>query len=214
MAAITSAAVAVAGGAYQAISSAKQAKDAKDALNNLKVPELKNVYEGLQVSTMGADLQREEMGRQFSSGVDALRSGGIRGVIGGLSSLNAQQNVANRQIASDLDMQQKQIDQLKASDEARMQGIQEQRHQQDVAALSSQYNAGQQGVMQGLSGVAQGVASGAQMYQSNKQFNNYLNSMSGATKAGANAPIINSLNPVGVVKTPVLPTANVNIKTV
>ena len=98
MAAITSAAVAVAGGAYQAISSAKQAKDAKDALNNMKIPTPTNIAEGLQVSMAGANLQKEVLGKQFATGVDALRSGGIRGVIGGLGNLSAQQNLANRQI--------------------------------------------------------------------------------------------------------------------
>jgi hypothetical protein len=174
MAAITSAAIAVAGGAYQAISSAKQASEAKSALENLKIPEPTNIAEGLQVSTMGADLQREELGRQFSTGVDALRSGGIRGIVGGLSGLNAQQNVANRQIGADLDMQQKQIDQIRAQDEARIQGVKEQRYQADVAALSSQYNAGKEGVMQGVSGMAQGVASGAQMMQSQANFDKSL----------------------------------------
>jgi uncharacterized phage infection (PIP) family protein YhgE len=201
MAAITSAAVAVAGGAYQAISSAKQARDAKDALNNLKTPELTNVAEGLQVSTLGSDLQREELGRQYSTGVDALRSGGIRGVIGGLGTLNTQQNLANRQIASDLDMQQKQIDQIRAQDEQRIQGVKEQRYQGDVAALSSQYNAGQQGLMQGISGMAQGVASGAQMVQSNSQFKDMMNAYSGAPNAVAGAPTISGLTPVGFAST-------------
>lgn len=174
MAAITSAAIAVAGGAYQAISSAKQASEAKSALENLKIPEPTNIAEGLQVSTMGADLQREELGRQFSTGVDALRSGGIRGIVGGLSGLNAQQNVANRQIGADLDMQQKQIDQIRAQDEARIQGVKEQRYQADVAALSSQYNAGKEGVMQGVSGALTGVATGAQMMQSQANFDKML----------------------------------------
>ena len=184
MAAITSAAVAVAGGAYQAISSAKQARDAKDALENLKIPEPVNIAEGLQVSTLGSDLQREELGRQYSSGVDALRSGGIRGVIGGLGNLSAQQNLANRQIGADLDAQQKQIDQIRAQDEQRIQGVKEQRYQNDVAALSSQYNAGQQGLMQGISGMAQGVASGAQMFQSQKNFDKMLKL--GVTPPGLN----------------------------
>lgn len=174
MAAITS--VAVAGGAYQAISSAKQAREAKNALQDLKIPEQTNVYKDLQVSTLGADLQKEQLGMQFSSGVDALRSGGIRGIVGGLGTLNTQQNMANRQIGADLDMQQKQIDQLVAQDEARMQGVSESRYQADVAALSSQYNAGQQGMMQGISGMAQGIASGAQMIQSNNQFNKMMDS--------------------------------------
>lgn len=174
MAAITSAAIAVGGATFQAITSAKQARDAKDALENLKIPEPVNIAEDLQVSTLGADVQREELGRQYATGVDTLRSGGIRGVLGGLGALNAQQNLSNRQIGADLDMQKRQIDQIRAQDEQRIQGIQEQRYQNDVAALSSQFSAGQQGMMQGISGVAQGAASGAQMFQSQKNFDKML----------------------------------------
>ena len=184
MAAITSAAVAVAGGAFQAISSAKQAREAKNALQDLKIPTPTNIAEGLQVSTAGANLQKEVLGRQFSSGVDALRSGGIRGVIGGLSALSNDEKLATKQIGADLDMQQKQIDQIRVQDNQRIQGVEEQRYQNDVAALSSQYNAGQQGMMQGISGMAQGIASGAQMMQSKAQFNKLADSgSSGGYKA-------------------------------
>lgn len=184
MAAITSAAVAVAGGAFQAISSAKQAREAKNALQDLKIPTPTNIAEGLQVSTAGANLQKEVLGRQFSSGVDALRSGGIRGVIGGLGALSKDEQLATKQIGADLDMQQKQIDQIRVQDNQRIQGVEEQRYQNDVAALSSQYNAGQQGMMQGISGMAQGIASGAQMMQSKAQFNKLADSgSSGGYKA-------------------------------
>lgn len=176
MAAITSAAVAVAGGAYQAISSAKQAREAKNALQDLKIPELKNVAEGLQVSTLGADLKKEQGAKRFNSEVDALRSGGIRGVIGGLSGANDRQKAIDEEIAADLDIRQERIDQIRAQDEQRIQGANEQRYQNDVSALSSQYNAGQQGLIQGISGMAQGVASGAQMIQSNAQFNKMMDS--------------------------------------
>lgn len=192
MAAITSAAIAVAGGAYQAISSAKKAKDAKDALNNMKIPTPTNIAEGLQVSMAGANLQKEVLGKQFATGVDALRSGGIRGVIGGLSGLNNEQKLATRQIGADLDMQQKQIDQIRAQDNQRIQGVQEQRYQNDVAALSSQYNAGQQGMMQGISGAAQGLASGAQMIQSNDQFYDQLGVLAKDPTAFANKKYFNS----------------------
>jgi len=174
MAAITSAAIAVAGGAYQAITSAKQAKDAKNALNNLKIPEPKNVADGMQVSTLGFDLQKEQSSKRFNSEVDALRSGGIRGVIGGLGAASERQKQIDRELMADLDIKQERIDQIRAQDESRIQGVYENRYQADVAALSSQYNAGQQGMMQGISGAAQGLASGAQMVQSQKNFNKAL----------------------------------------
>ena len=204
MAAITSAAIAVAGGAYQAISSAKQAKAAKDALNNMKIPEPKNIAEGLQVRTLGADLKKEQGAKRFNTEVDALRSGGIRGVIGGLSGANERQKAIDQEIAADLDISQERIDQIRAQDEARIQGVYENRYQNDVAALSSQYNAGQQGMMQGISGAAQGLASGAQMFQSQKNFNKMMdsgkNTFSGAQKFNPNAGIGykfgNSLKPL------------------
>jgi hypothetical protein len=176
MAAITSAAIAVAGGAYQAISSAKQAKAAKDALNNLKLPEPKNIADGMKVSTFGSELQKEQASKRFNTEVDALRSGGIRGVIGGLSSASERQKEIDRQLMADLDIKQERINEIRAQDEARIQGVYENRYQADVAALSSQYNAGQQGMMQGISGAAQGLASGAQMFQSQKNFNKMLDS--------------------------------------
>jgi len=62
-------------------------------------------------------------------------------------------------------------------------------------------------LMQGISGMAQGVASGAQMMQSQKNFNKMMDS--GLPNAGSNAPVISGLNPAGLVNTAssVLPTA-------
>lgn len=174
MAAVTGAVIggiSMAGGAYQAIKGAKQARDAQNALNDLPIPELQNAYEGMQVSQLGANLQREEGARQFATGVDALRSGGIRGIIGGLGQMSEQQNLQNRQIAANLDEQQKQIRMAQAEDDARIRAMKEQRYQGDVSALSSQVSAGQASQMQGIKGAMQGLASGAQMYQQQANFN-------------------------------------------
>lgn len=189
MAAITAMAVAggisALGGAYQAIQGAKQARDARLELERLQTPELQNIAEGLTVSRLGADLQREEGARSYASGVDALRSAGARGIIGGLSVLNQNQNIANRQISADLDTQQKAIDMARAEDEARIRAINEQRYANDVAALSSQINAGESSKMQGLMGIGQGISSGVQgavsqsnlekgLYKSNNGFDSSM----------------------------------------
>ena len=163
MAAATSIAMAgvgLLGSGYQAIKGAKDARDAKNALDNYKRQELNNVAEGLQVSTLGADLQREEQARLASTQVDALQGAGVRGVIGGLGRVEAGNQMMNRQIAADLDAQQKQIDQMRAQDEASIRGMQEQREVNDIAGLSSQYNAGNQMMWQGIGGVAQGAMAG------------------------------------------------------
>lgn len=152
---IAMAGVGLLGSGYQAIKGAKDAKDAKRALENYERQELTNIAEGLQVSTLGADLQREEQARLAATQVGALQGAGSRGVIGGLGRVEAGSQQMNRQIGAELDAQQKQIDQMRAQDEANIRGMQEQREQQDVAALSSQYNAGNQMMWQGIGGIAQ-----------------------------------------------------------
>lgn len=139
----------------QAISGAKQRRDAKNALEAIQRQELNNVAEGLTVSTLGSDLQREESARLASSQQSALQGAGVRGLIGGLGRVEAGNQQINRQTAADLDMQQKQIDQIRAQDEANIRSMQEQREVADISALSSQYNAGNAMLWQGIGGMAQ-----------------------------------------------------------
>jgi hypothetical protein len=139
----------------QAISGAKQRRDAKNALENYERQQLENVAEGLQVSTLGADLQREEQARLASSQVGALQGAGARGLLGGLGRVEAGNQMMNREIAANLDAQQKQIDQMYAQDQANIRGMQEQREVGDIAGLSSQYNAGNAMMWQGIGGIAQ-----------------------------------------------------------
>lgn len=163
MAAATSIAMAgvgVLGSGYQAIKGAKDARDAKRALDNYERQEFNNVAEGLQVSTLGADLQREEQARLAATQVGALQGAGARGVIGGLGRVEAGNQMTNRQIGADLDAQQKQIDQIRSQDQASIRSMQEAREQQDIAGLSSQYNAGNQMMWNGIGGIAQTGISG------------------------------------------------------
>lgn len=158
MAAATSIAMAgvgLLGSGYQAIKGAKDAKDARNALNNYQRQEFNNIAEGLQVSTLGADLQKEEQARLAATQVGALQGAGVRGLLGGLGRVEAGNQMLNRQIGAELDAQQKQIDQMYAQDEANIRNMQEQREMQDISGLSSQYNAGNQQMWQGIGGIAQ-----------------------------------------------------------
>lgn len=152
--------------AYTAINSANQKKKAAKALKELKTPELSNVADNLQVSTLGADLQREEAARTTASQLDALRESGTRGLVGGVGRVSAQNQNQNRQIAADLDQQQKDIDILAAQDEARVQNVGEQRNVRDVAALSSQYDSANQEQQQAVGNALQGLGSAATAYGS------------------------------------------------
>jgi hypothetical protein len=148
-------------GLYQTIQGAKQAKDARQALEDYRRQEFQNIGEGLQVSTMGADIQREEQQRLASTQMDALQQSGTRGIIGGSGRVEAGNQAVNRQIGADLDMQQKQIDQLTAQDELRIQGMTEQRENADISALSSQYNTGKQNMMSGFGNIIAGTGQAA-----------------------------------------------------
>lgn len=157
---IAMAGVGLLGSGYQAIKGAKDAKDARNALNNYQRQEFNNVAEGMQVSTLGADLQREEQARLAATQVGALQGAGVRGVLGGLGRVEAGTQAMNRGISAALDEQQKQIDQMYAQDEANIRNMQEQREMQDISGLSSQYNAGNQQMWQGIGGIAQTGISG------------------------------------------------------
>lgn len=162
--------VSAAASAAQAASGAARAKKAKKALEKFQRQELKNVTKDLKVSTLGAQLQTQEAQRRFATGVDALRSGGVRGLVGGLSSLEQQQQVQQQQIAAGLDMQQAQIDQMRVQDEANIRQMQEQRESSQIAGLGAEIAAGRQQVNAGLQGIGQaglafataGIGSGAE----------------------------------------------------
>lgn len=171
-------------GLYQTIQGAKQSRDAQNALENYQRQQLTNVAEGLQVSTLGADLQREEQARLAATQTEALRGAGTRGLIGGLGRVEAGNQAVNRQIGADLDMQQKQIDQMRAEDEKRIQGMIEQRQNQDIAALSSQYNTGQQNMMSGFGNVVAGTGQAALGVQ------NYLRERAGKQTVDINGNVI------------------------
>lgn len=155
--------VSAAASAAQAASGAARAKKAKKALEKFQRQELKNVTKDLKVSTLGAQLQTQEAQRRFATGVDALRSGGVRGLVGGLSSLEQQQQVAQQQIAAGLDMQQAQIDQMRVQDEANIRQMQEQRESSQIAGLGAEIAAGRQQVNASLQGLGQTALSAATM---------------------------------------------------
>jgi hypothetical protein len=161
-------------GVFQSIQGAQQSRDAQRALDALPVPELKNVAEGLQVSKMGNDLRVENAKGKFAQNVDTLSSGGIRGVIGGLSSVNSDFKQTDLEVAADYDQKQSQISQMIAEDAARIRAMEEERYKGNVAALSSQVSAGKQQMWSGVQGALQGAASGVQMEVQQNQFDKAL----------------------------------------
>lgn len=154
--------------AYSAYDASKKKKEAKKALENLPTPETSNVADGLTVSTRGADLRTQEAGRTSASAIDALRGSGARGVIAGVGAVQAQNDLTAQSVGANLDEQQKNIDMTKANDNVRIQGVKENRYNNDVSALSSQYNSAQDAENKGIANTIQGVGSAGQAYENSR----------------------------------------------
>ena len=145
-----SAALGVAGGAINFFEGRKRMKAAEAALSSFEYQDLTNVHEGRQVSTMGADLQREENARFTSTAVDSLRNAGTRGLIGGLGRIQQQNNLLSRQIGANLDEQKFSIDSDIAQDNTRIRQMQEQRDQQELAGIGQELNSGREQKFTGI----------------------------------------------------------------
>jgi hypothetical protein len=167
MAVVTSVAIGAVGvglAGYQAYSGSKQAEQARKDLENQPVQEVRNSYRDLNVTRYGADLKQTAQQNVAASQVEALQGAGVRGVMGGLGRVEAGNQAVAQEIGADLDAQRKAIDQAIASGDMTVQQMEEQRRRENIAALSSQFSAGQQQQWQGLQGMAQSASAAASGY--------------------------------------------------
>lgn len=186
--AIAAAAIAAVGVVWSGVAAGKRAREgrlmaakAQEKIDNFEHQELYNAYDEVGVSRMGADLRREEMGRSMATSVQALRSGGVRGVVGGIGQLNAQNQYNNAMIAADLDRQNKELNRLRAQEDARILSIKENREIQELGGYGQMLNVGLQTKWQGQAGVANAVQSGTSIA------GNYMSGGYGATGWGNGA---------------------------
>ena len=122
----------------------KQKKAAQKAIDGYKRQDLNNPFESLQVSTLGADRQREDIARTMSTYGNLAAMGGSRGIAATLPALLEQQNNQEAQIAGNIDQQQMQINQMKAGGDMQVMGMQEQRENNDLLGLGNQLSIAQQ----------------------------------------------------------------------
>jgi hypothetical protein len=127
---------------------------AQRALDNFRRQELKNVTKDMRVSTMGAELQTRRAQSRFESSVDALRSGGVRGLVGGMGNVAAADQDMQANISVGLDQQQVAIDRMAAQDEANIRAMQEQRESAAIAGLGAEVAAGRNQTSMGIKGIA------------------------------------------------------------
>lgn len=195
-AAVVGGVVGIGSGLAQSIGAGRRAKRIQEQIDNYQRQTLQNPYNTLQVSTMGADLQREDLARSMATNANLLSMGGSRGLVGGLPNLMAQQVAAEQQIAANLDQQYIQNQNMKAQGNAMVQQMQEQRERDDLLGLGNELNNARQEITNGINtmvqsglGLANAAASGV------------FSSSSG------NSSNINPNNPLGI--TTVLPGAEV-----
>lgn len=153
--AIAGLALGVAGSVDQKIQGGKQKRASKRAAKRFKRTEQKNAHEGRSVVTRGSKLALEENARTAATSIEALKSGGIRGVVGGSQSVQESTNRLNERVADTLDRQQVGIDRDKAADDVRIAGVNEARDNQELAAIQAQMNAGVQTSAAGSANLAQ-----------------------------------------------------------
>nr|DAT07613.1 MAG TPA: hypothetical protein [Crassvirales sp.] len=126
--------------AIQAIGAGKRARQMQEQIDNYKRQELKNAFEGLQVSTLGADRQREDLARTMATYGNLAAMGGSRAIVGLAPNLIAQQNSQEAQIMANLDEQEKQRQQLIANGAMQVQNMQEQRENNDLLGMGNALN--------------------------------------------------------------------------
>ena len=177
-----------------AISQGKQAKNYQKQIENYERQKLVNPYADLQVSTLGADRQREDLERTITTYGNLAAMSGTRGIASLLPNLTQTQNDQTAKIAANLDEQQKQIDQLKAQGEMQIQGMTEQRENNDLLGLGQAYQTATAQQQQSINQIAQGV--GTLGYAAANGMFNGTTGNSGTT--GSNGSSLNGLNKIQI----------------
>lgn len=141
--------------AFQAYKGISDSNKAEDALNKYKRQDLENnnPYKGLQISTVGSDLIREENQSTSANAVNALRNMGTRGA-SMAQGVVAANNVASKEGRAYLDGQVRERDYAIAGDDVNTRNMMEQRENADLAGLGNAMQVGDQNAWSGFRGLA------------------------------------------------------------
>ena len=155
--ALGSAALSAGTGLAGYISQGKQARNYQKQIENYERQKLVNPFAGLQVSTLGADRQREDLNRTMTTYGNLASLSGTRGIASLLPNLTQTQNDQTAKIAANLDEQEKQRQQLIAQGDAQVQSMQENREFNDLQGLGNAYQASKANQAQSMGMIAQGL---------------------------------------------------------
>ena len=155
--ALGSAALSAGTGIAGYLSQGKQARKYQSLIENYERQKLVNPFAGLQVSTLGADRQREDLNRTMTTYGNLASLSGTRGIASLLPNLTQTQNDQTAKIAANLDEQEKQRQQLIAQGDAQVQAMQENREQNDLLGLGNALQTARANQAQSMGMIAQGL---------------------------------------------------------
>ena len=149
------------GGAIGGFGKIKEGKRMQRAgqqgIDNFEWQDLSNPYKELSISTAGAEMRADEAARAAATGVEALRGGGQRALVGGLGRVQAQNNLVNRDIAANLDEQQKAIDMSAAGQDVNIQAMKEKRQADELAGYGNMIDVGMDMRQSGVGDIVSGL---------------------------------------------------------
>lgn len=152
-----SAALSAGSGLAGYLSQGKQARNYQKQIENYERQKLVNPFAGLQVSTLGADRQREDLNRTMTTYGNLASLSGTRGIASLLPNLTQTQNDQTAKIAANLDEQEKQRQQLIAQGDAQVQAMTENREQNDLLGLGNALQTARANQAQSMGMIAQGL---------------------------------------------------------
>ena len=133
----------------------RQAKKTQQAIDNYQRQDIVNPALGLQVSTLGADRQREDISRSIATMANQAAMGGSRSILGIAPNLLNAQMQREQQIAGTLDQQEAQRQAAVAQGEGMAMQMMEQRENADLAGLGNQLNVARQERANGINNMLQ-----------------------------------------------------------
>jgi hypothetical protein len=134
-----------------------QSVKAKNAIEDIEFQELYNPIAGQSISTAGGLLEMEQANKNLATTADAASSAGSRGLSYVNQGTQQASNVA-KGVGAGWDQQQKQLNLAEASADMDLQRMEEARTMAELEGYSSMYNAGQQNIAGGVSGLAGSAA--------------------------------------------------------
>jgi len=131
---------------------------AAQKIRDFKWQDLTNPYKNLSISTAGAEFRRDEAARATATATQGLRSAGARGILGGMGRVVGASNDVARDVAANLDEQQRSIDAKAAQDDVRIRDMVETRQSNELAGYGQMMNVGMGMKHQGVANIAQGFS--------------------------------------------------------